>query len=442
MSPAPCRAALFALVVAACATTVRHPEVTPADLDALESQRARHPNDPDALTDVGVAFYQAKAYERARDVLTAVLVLRPDAFRAAVQLGLTYEALGRYDDATAAYRRAQAMKVPRAGRRSVEERMVALTRTRLAAEARSAIANEQVLAGTAPAPNTIAVLPWTYLGTNPDLKPLERGLAHLVVTDLSKVTRFRLLERERVQALTDELRLAGAGPVEPGTAARSGRLLRAADVVQGAIRETEAGAIRLDANVVSAATAEVRASGSASDRLAELFAMEKSIVFDLLGRMGVTLTPAEQRAISERPTANLQAFLAFSRGLEAEDRGSFGEAARLFQQATTSDPAFSAARIRAAESARSSAANRMTQARLSQVAQARAGRPGFSGPAAVRGAQLAAALQGVAPSLAGRLNRPQGKLAAVRSRLAEALRQDDPARLGAIGQIVVTIPRP
>jgi len=193
---------------------------------------------------------------------------------------------------------------------------------------------------------------------------------------------------------------------------------------------------------VSAATAEVRASGSASDRLAELFAMEKSIVFDLLGRMGVTLTPAEQRAISERPTANLQAFLAFSRGLEAEDRGSFGEAARLFQQATSSDPSFSAARIRAAESVRSSAANRMTQARLSQLVRARAGGPGPSGPTGVRGAQLAAALQAVAPSLAGRLNRPQGKLAAVRSRLAEALRQDDPARLGAIGQIVVTIPRP
>jgi hypothetical protein len=31
--------------------------------------------------------------------------------------------------------------------------------------------------------------------------------------------------------------------------------------------------------------------------------------------MGVAITPAERRALSERPTADLQAFLAFSRGL-------------------------------------------------------------------------------------------------------------------------------
>jgi hypothetical protein len=74
--------------------------------------------------------------------------------------------------------------------------------------------------------------------------------------------------------------------------------------------------------------------------------------------------------------------------------------------------------------------------------QARAARGGSFGVGGVRGAQLAAALQGIAPTLAGRLGQKPGKLVGVRARLAEALRQDNPARLGAIGQIVVTIPRP
>ncbi len=443
MRTTPLFAALAAMLTVGCAAGVRNPEVTPADLSALEARQAGHPRDADVLTDVGVAFYQAKSYTRARDVLLTALALRPDGFRAAAHLGLSYEGLGRFDEALAAYRRAQGMKASGAERRSVEERLVGLTRQRLAAEARRAVAEERTLAATPPVPNSIAVLPWTYLGTDPQLRPLERGLAHLVVTDLSKVSRLTLLERERVQVLTDELALASSARVESGTAARSGRLLGAADVIQGAIRETQGGELRLDANVVSAATAEVRASSTASDRLAQLFTMEKSLVFDLLDRMGITLTPGERRAVGERPTADLQAFLAFSGGLEAEDRGDFGTATRLFEAAVVRDPSFQAARDRAAHSTHSGKATRMTPARLSLVVGTRPGATGDDRRAAgTRGAQLAAALQTIAPTLAGRINRLQSRPGSVRSRLAEALRQDDPSRLTAIGQPTVTIPRP
>jgi tetratricopeptide (TPR) repeat protein len=419
---------LLAAGTAACAQRVQAPVAGPADLTTLETRRARYQNDPDELTAIGIAFYQARAYDRSRDVLLAVLALQPQAFEAALQLGLTYEALQQYDDALDAYHRAGAMKLSGAERKAIEGRVVALTRVRLAVEARRAIAAESALVRTAPVPNTIAVLPWSYLGANVELKPLERGLAHLVLSDLAKVPRFTLLERERVQAMADELELGAVGQVDPATAARSGRLLRAAEVVQGSIRETNAGAIRLDANVVSATTAEVRASGSASDQLDQLFAMEKALVLELLGRLGVALTPAEQRAIAERPTADLQAFLAFSRGLEAEDRGRFTDAAQFFQQAAARDPSFNAARQRAA---RNTAAGRVG------TGAAPKGRV-----AGIRGVQLAAALQGIAPTLAGRIGQKPGRLAAIRARLAEALRQDNPERLGTIGKVVDQIPRP
>jgi tetratricopeptide (TPR) repeat protein len=438
--------ALVMLVAAGCAQRVPAPAtVTPTGaLAALEARQARHPRDPDVLTDVGVGFYQAGEYARARDVFAAVLVLQPNAFLAAVHLGLANEGLGDYDAALAAYHRAEGMKVSKQQRRQVEERLIALTRARLAALARRAVAEERAIAATPAVPNTIAVLPWSYLGTDPDLKPLETGLAHLVVSDLSKVGRYTLLERERVRALVEELALGTEGRTQLETAARSGRLLRAAQVVQGTIRETGPRDIRLDANVVSASTAKIDATGSASNRLSELFAMEKSLVFDLLGRLGVTLSPAEQRAIGERPTADLQAFLAFSRGLEAEDRGDFSAATRFFQQAATRDPSFRAARERAASSARIAAASRMTAARLAALIERFATGPGADrGNGGTRAAQLRAGVQGVAPSLAGRLARAQSRQpGSIRSRLAEALRQDDPGKLNGIGQILITIPRP
>jgi tetratricopeptide (TPR) repeat protein len=434
------RAPAFVLILVAagtvaCAKQVRAPETGPADLAELEARRARYQNDPDELTAIGIAFYEARAYDRSRDVLLAVLALRPQTFQAALQLGLTYEALQQYDAALEAYQRAGSMKVSGGERKAVEARIVALSRIRLAAEARRAIAAESTLVRTAPVPNTLAVLPWSYLGGNAELKPLERGLAHLVLSDLAKVSRLTLLERDRVQAMADELALGAAGQTDPATAARSGRLLRAAEVVQGSIREISGGAIRLDANVVSATTAEIRASGSATDQLGQLFAMEKSLVLDLLGRMGIALTPAEQRAIAERPTADLQAFLAFSRGLEAEDQGRFNDAAQFFRQAATRDPSFSAARQRAAT----------VEGQRGREAQGPAGSTALrqsSRVTAIRGAQLAAAVQGIAPTLAGRFGQKPGRLAAIRARLAEALRQDNPERLGTIGKLLEQIPRP
>jgi TolB-like protein len=406
----------------------------PADLAGLEARRAAHPGDPRVLTDVGVEFYRAGAFARSRDVLLAALALDAGDTRALIHLGLAHESLSEPELALDAYRRALAGRPDRSERRSLEARLTVLTRQILALDARRAIAAEQNLATRDLPPNTVAVLPWTYLGADSSLRPLERGLAHLVVSDLARISRLTLLERERVQALADELALARSGRVDSTTAARSGRLLGAADVVQGAIRETPGGEIRLDAQVVATSNSAVRATGSAADRLAQLFAMEKSVVFELLERWGIPLTPAERRAISEQPTADLQAFLAFSRGLEAEDRGDFLEAGRQFQAAAGRDPGFSVARQRAERSARTAAATRVSGPQLSSALSRRA--------PALRGAHLGAALQNIAPTLAGRLSRSQLKAAfAFRSRLAEALRQDDAGRLGTLTGTISTIPR-
>ena len=417
----------------ACAPHGPPPAPSPVDLAALEARRAAHPRDPHSLADVGVAFYQAGAFARAQDAFTAALALDRHDVRSAVHLGLTDEALGDYDAALTAFRSAQSLKISRDERRLVEERLVAITHLRLAAMARRAIADERTLTATPPSPNSIAVLPWTYVGANPDLKPLERGLAHLFLTDLAKLPRFTLLEREQTQALTDELALVASERVAPATAARTGRLLGAEEVLSGAFRDTDTGILRLDASMVRATTAEVRASSTASDRLEQLFAMEKGVLFDLLDRMNISLTPAERSALAERPTADVQSFLAFSRGLAAEDHGDFSSAAAFFEQAAAKDPTFVAARQRARKSARVGAAGHLSAARLAATSQ-RQGR-------SVRGMQLSAALQNIAPSMAGRLSRAN-RPAVVRSRLAEALRQDDASHIGITPAGTTVIPRP
>lgn len=414
------------------------PTVLPEELPSLEAERTKRPNDQQLLVRLGVGYYQAKRPAAAVAVLRSANALEPT-FPAAVFLGLAFEDAGQLDSAQAAYRSAIPLARTGAAKAELEARMANLAREQLIRFAKDAVAAEARLR-TTPAVNTVAVLPWRYLGTNQDLAPLERGIAHLLVTDLGLVRSLVLVERERIQAIADELALTAAQRVEAPSGARSGRLVGAARVVQGTIREdTRTSQIRLEASVVNTGSGAIAGRATAGDQLAALFAMEKQLVLALIESLGIRLTPAERQAINERPTADLQAFLAFSRGLEAEDRGDYQAAAQQYRAAAARDPNFQAARTRAASAAILAGPTGRSGVGLAAIAGGRL--PG-NRPNPGRAVALRNALDIVAPSSGGSIGRMTLSGPRVRSPLAEALRQDDPTQIGAVGEIVIVIPRP
>ena len=83
-------------------------------------------------------------------------------------------------------------------------------------QAQDEIANESKL-GPAD-PTVVAITYYRDLGS-PELKPLQKELTALVIADVSKVSGLRVVERDRLQALLDEMRLGASGIVDPGTAA-------------------------------------------------------------------------------------------------------------------------------------------------------------------------------------------------------------------------------
>jgi len=388
--------AVVCAVLAACATGgARTGALSPAELAALEAQRAQQPTDPDLNLRLAKAYHAANRFGDARAALATVLLQQPDNRVARAYLGFTYEGLEQFDSARAVYGELLAARPTGEVRRLLNGRLALLARKELHATARASLSREAELSRTPPDPNTVAVFPFRYTGQDSLLRPLERGLAALVVSDLSHVRSMRLVERERLQALLDEMQLTASGRVDPTTGARSGHLVGAGQVVQGQFQDLPGG-LRLDAAMVRASDAQVAATGSGRDQLNLLFDIEKSVVFQLLGKMGVPLTPAESIAISERPTRDLQAFLLYSRGLEAQDRGDFQAASASFRAASQRDPTFQAA---------------AQQAQSSDAAQTAGGTPdnsiasiiGGAGPGAAEGptggtGALANALNNVVPS--------------------------------------------
>lgn len=353
----------LAVVCGACATgggAIRVADVTPSAIPSLEAQRTQHPHDAATLARLGVAYFKAGRYEDARPVLDSAVAHDSTNGVAAIYLGMTSEALGDFATARTAYTRFLAVSGNSDLKATARERLALVDRREMEYQARQELAHEAAFAQMPPESNTVAVMPFTYTGTDSEIQPLGRGLAQLLVTDLAKSRQVRVLERERMQAILDEMKLSDSAEADPSTALRSGRLLRAADVVQGSITTLPGDQLRVNAAVVSVASAGVKAAASSQDQLDRLFDLEKTLAFRVFDNLGIQLSPAEREAISRRPTQNVQAFLAYSRGLAAQDNGDFGAAQADFNQAAVLDPGFQAAVQGAAAAGQLSAASQQT----------------------------------------------------------------------------------
>ena len=83
-----------------------------------------------------------------------------------------------------------------------------------------------------------------------------------------------------------------------------------------------------------------------SGELAALFRAQKALTFGILRAAGIPLDslPADVRARIERfQTTNVEAFRAYSNGLDLKDQGRFAEARAQFQRAAELDPGFALA---------------------------------------------------------------------------------------------------
>jgi hypothetical protein len=110
----------------------------------------------------------------------------------------------------------------------------------------------------------------------------------------------------------------------------------------------------VNAAVTDVPTTQAVGTAQGDDQLDALFALEKRVAMQLFTALGVTLTPQEQALVEERPTRSLAAFLAYSNGLAAEDRGDFESAVAFYGTAVRLDPTFrvAAERQKRAENAR------------------------------------------------------------------------------------------
>jgi len=419
-----------------------------SSLARLEAARTANPGSVAALRALGIAYYKDKRYADARTVLDAARKLDPKDGVSALYAGLSAEALEDYTGAKDAYNAYLQVGKTRSVRNDIRARLVLLTRAEMHASAKAAIANEARLAQVAGDPRTVAVMPMTFSGTDQTLAPLSRGMSDLLINDLARAPELQLLERDRVQAMIDEVALSQSGKVDAATSVRAGKLVRASRVVQGGITQTGARNLTVNAAVMQVATSEQQGKDvQSSDVIDQIFAIEKNLALGLFDQMGVRLSAADRAAIEQRPTRSLQAFLAYSNGLVAEDEGRYGDAVRFYDQARSIDPGFGAA-LQKAQSARSAQQGAQVTAAKVESGLKSGGEGATAAASTGIGSTLANAVGDINPSAANNVNTSTGGSAGqttqapptTRDPTAEKTGSDQPAPK--TGTVSIIIRRP
>lgn len=318
---------------------------------------AQRPHDASVKRNLGIVLLKRGQAADAVAKLQEARALAPRDAPTLFFLGEAAAQAGQPDVAEEAYRHYLAVAGQSKRANAVRARVQALSLAGMKSWAQERIQREQGLRADSLATNTIAV-PQFIVPENADtLRPLSRGLAVVMTTDLSQVPGLRVVERERLRELLDELERAEPRPYvgePPGPsefrrddAPRVGRLLAVRRFAQGGLDPIDHTQVQVDAALIDVSNAAIVSAGPPlGGPLVDVLKLEKFLVFQILGTLGISVPGPLQAKIARLPTQSFGAFLEFSRGVDYEERGHRDEAIAAYRKAASLDPSFAMPRAR------------------------------------------------------------------------------------------------
>lgn len=327
------------LLASGCAYAI--PEVSPIDIPRLISEVSANPDDTDLQVQLGMAQYKAEEFDQALTTLQAAVDAGNESGIAFLYLGMTQESFDNWTGAREAYSRYLDVGRSDPLKQEIRGRLQLIGQNVLREQARNALAQEAELGSAEVTPRSVAIFPFAFNSDREEYEPLIYALSDMMITDFAMSNALTVLERTQIQTLLNEMSLTESGYADAATGARAGRLLRAEHVVQGVLTTLGEEDISVVADVLNIPRAASAGTVAVEDNLQNLFEMEKDLVFRTIRDvLGIELTPAEEQAIRDNRAENILAFLAYGRGLMAQDRGDYAAAAQQFQQAQDLDPSF------------------------------------------------------------------------------------------------------
>lgn len=211
-----------------------------------------------------------------------------------------------------------------------------------------ALALVSILAGAgqadAEATPVVSVLYFETATKDPELEPMSKGLADLLLTDLVAWNGVRVVERSRLEDVLKELDFQQTKYVDKKSAAKLGQVLGATHLVYGTI--VSAGdRLEVTARLVNARDGEVVAAVKEGDEKDKIFDVEQRLAADLMQKIDDGLT-ANAQARRKARVPDLQTLVAYGKALELADQDKLEEAQVALRAVVSKAPSFLLARER------------------------------------------------------------------------------------------------
>lgn len=218
--------------------------------------------------------------------------------------------------------------------------------------------NAMVAAAPVPAPApgpTVAVLYLDYAGQDEELAALRKGLAQMLISDLSGNERLRLVERLQLESVLGELALGASRSIDAKTAARVGKLLGAQYLVMGGYFDL-GGSLRVDARVVHVETGKLIKGVGVTGKGEDFLALEKELAAGLEAILVAVAESEAERPPPDRPVPSPPAGVRqrpqspgrlrtktaarYGKALDLIDKGHKDDARKALEEVVAEEPGF------------------------------------------------------------------------------------------------------
>jgi tetratricopeptide (TPR) repeat protein len=313
-------------------------------VERYKAQLEKSPDKAELWRKLGISYFQLERYDEALTALTKASMLDPDDAPSVVYRGMIHEQKGQLDQAKNLYESYLAFGKQDRLTQEVRYRLRWIEDNELQKVVDQAVGNEKKVNISEIPKNSVAIIRFNVDSLSPQLKPLGRGLAELVYTDLSHVPELKLVERLELTRLQDELKLSQSEFSDKFNAPRIGKIVGAAKIVTGQVTLLDGEHVGIDCGIIDVGPGLAEYPGRQEGKLAETFAMQKKLTLSIIQKLGYEITPAIKNQIDKSPTESFLALLAFSRGLDYADQGLYPLAEAEFKTALAEDPHFEVAK--------------------------------------------------------------------------------------------------
>jgi TolB-like protein len=187
----------------------------------------------------------------------------------------------------------------------------------------------------------IAILYFDNGSDNAELSRLKKGLADMLISDLSKIKMLNVIERARLEEILKEQKLNNSKEFDASTASKVGKLLGVQYILTGSFFDLM-GSMRMDARIIDVETGKIIKSEGIDGATNTFFDLEKKLVVKIAGGLNVDLADANgnSSSINKETTLSYETSLHFSDGLELMDKGENAKAIEIFKNVIQKNPDF------------------------------------------------------------------------------------------------------